>query len=427
MFRVFVRAIALVTLALGLVLGGSSIAQAAPVEFDSSSIYAYGGTGNPSAAGMKDSAAGRVAQGVSPDVPVSEMYAVNEFRFDTGLFDKTYSDSRNETAASMVQTVEAAPTLAKKTLVVYSQTGDAARIAARALVAKGFPADQLLIVAQGDPGRQGSTKGIAQVLRAFKIPVLGVDFDEDQSTSGVKVVSICKVGVNADPICDMPSDLDPIKGANRLAGFFTAHGSYGPDLNMSNATISVYGNEIDVDVPTDTPSLVLLARGAGIGVPQELSDALSDYLLTDHSFPKLEEIFHGDFLPELAEGLLQPKKPAPLPVPQVPTSPEEIPAVVGDFAGQTTVYVAENAGAAIGSAAGGAVGSNFGPAGTTLGTQLGERVGQAVGREVGEAAAPVVADIAAGVVESVQTGNPQPAVDAINRALPAGVPPIHLP
>ena len=148
-------------LAVMLGFGSLTTAQAETLSFDSTDIYAYGGTGNPSGAGMKDSAAGKAAQTISPNAQVTESYAVNEFRFDTGLFDKTYSQSRNETAGLMVQTVEAAPSLEKKTLVVYSQTGDAARIAARALVAKGFPADQLLIVAQGDPGRQGSTQGIA--------------------------------------------------------------------------------------------------------------------------------------------------------------------------------------------------------------------------------------------------------------------------
>ncbi len=422
--KALMSAIAVIAVVLG--FGGVTAQADVPVSFDSSAIYAYGGTGNPSGAGMTDSAAGRTAQAISPSAAVTESYAVNEFRYDTGLFDKTYSQSRNETAGLMVQTVEAAPSLEKKTLVVYSQTGDAARKAARALVAKGFPADQLLIVAQGDPGRQGSTQGIAQVLRDFAIPVLGVDFDEDQSTSGVKIVSICNVGVNADPICAMPDEADPVKLANALAGFFTSHGDYGSNKDLSRAAITIHGDEIDVDVPTDTPSLVLLARGAGIGVPQELSDALSDYLLADHGFPKLEEILHGDFIPELAEGLLQPKAPAPLPMPRVPSTPEEIPAAVGEFAGEATVYVAENTGAALGGTVGGAVGSNFGPAGAELGTQIGTRVGREVGREVGEELAPVVANVATGVAESIQTNNPQPAVDAVNEVLPAGVPPIQL-
>lgn len=254
---------------------------------DAATVYAEGGTGNPTASGMDRKVTSQFVPEGATFVPLD---SPQDFWPVTGLTSATFDQSKDEGTAIFINAAHESPD-EHVAFVAYSQSAVSAEAAAKQLQAEGRTVPLYLI---GNPERNGPTVGIATLLAGLGWPGFISAVPDPAASTGPKV-DICITG---ELICDAPLDIDPVKWGNALAGYLLDHPEYGDDLDLENATVTQVGNTIYVDIPPKSPALVRLAtevvEATGlVDVPESIEEAAGDevqgYLDTATGAPSVED------------------------------------------------------------------------------------------------------------------------------------------
>lgn len=234
-----------------------------------------------------------------------------------------------------------------------------------------------------DAGTRGDTKGVGATW---------VVIEDDPIADSPSVVYIVTGLLSQDPLRVVKAALAVSQSAAAYAEWH-AFGSQRCNYIAvagcdGDVTVTQRGNQRWVKITPRNTALVQLAdetlAKAGVSLPQSLKDTANTQIRSIMAKAKNPD------------GVLPPASGGP----SIPV--DTVAKAAGNVAYQVTVPVAQAVGGYVGSQVAGPVG---------------EAVGNQVGREVGKVAAPYVQRGVEAATRSALTGNPQPVVDEVNRAL----------